>query len=134
MTSFTSSEKSFEPQRHRDTESAPGCVHLAHTGKTGVHAAQMMDADGQHVTHDPDAVADRTDLRTVVMRPLDRDFCNCEVQSTREEEHLRVPAPAIDMRHREDGLGCLAGECLEAALRVVQSQTQQQTIKEVEDT
>src|SRR5512138_3650285 len=100
---------------------------------SGILAAQMVPADGEHLEEHAQAVFQRVDLGALVVRPLDGDFSDAQSKPVRQEEQFGIEAPAFDTLTRKNLLRRPAGERLEAALRVFEAQSQEKPQQQVED-
>src|SRR6185437_11210556 len=110
--------------KSRELDFAPGTV----------YAPQRVVANSQHIPKGMDAVANGMQPRARAVRPAHRHFHNFEAQPLRYINNFWIEPPAFNLLRRKNCLCGPPGKRLEAALRVLELQSQYQPQRQIKNT
>src|SRR5579863_5854647 len=94
---------------------------------------QRVPADPQQFAKHANAVTQRMNTRSFAMRPCDGDLGDGKTELFSQIEYFRIESPTLDLLQRKDCLRAAPGEGLEAALGVLELQTQDDAQRQVEN-
>src|ERR1022692_2164085 len=96
----------------------------AHGRSAVILAGQVIPANANHLLKHPRPIHERMNPRVSAVTPKHRHLFHAKAKLARQKKNLRIEAPALDSLQWQDRLRGPASESLEPALRVFESQPQ----------
>src|ERR1035438_1739123 len=87
-----------------------------------IFSRQVVPADAQHFLKHAGPVYQWMNAGSSTVSPVHGHFLHAEPKFARQEKNFRIEAPALDALQRQNRLHRAPRECLEAALRIFESQ------------